>query len=47
MMGAQLKLLMDIPEKIWSAMDEENYLMAAQLYLLARHINTSQCILFK
>ncbi|KAG8222480.1 hypothetical protein J437_LFUL000842 [Ladona fulva] len=41
MMGAQLKLLMDIPEKIWAAMDEEDYLLAAQLYLLARHINTS------
>ncbi|XP_071449807.1 conserved oligomeric Golgi complex subunit 1 isoform X2 [Hetaerina americana] len=41
MLAVQVQLLMVIPETIWSAMDEEDYLLAAQLFLLARHINTS------
>ncbi|XP_046399880.1 conserved oligomeric Golgi complex subunit 1 [Ischnura elegans] len=41
MLAVQVKLLMVIPEEIWSAMDEEDYLLAAQLFLLARHVNTS------
>ncbi|CAG5116585.1 unnamed protein product, partial [Candidula unifasciata] len=39
--AAQIKLLMDIPEKIWSNVDSQEYLKATQLYLLARHINSS------
>ncbi|RUS88515.1 hypothetical protein EGW08_003691, partial [Elysia chlorotica] len=39
--AAQIKLLMDFPEKIWSSVDCQDYLKATQLYLLARHINTS------
>ncbi|CAL1527327.1 unnamed protein product [Lymnaea stagnalis] len=39
--AAQIKLLMDIPEKIWSSVDGQEYLKATQLYLLARHINAS------
>ncbi|XP_012934565.1 conserved oligomeric Golgi complex subunit 1 isoform X1 [Aplysia californica] len=39
--AAQIKLLMDIPEKIWSSVESQEYLEATQLYLLARHINTS------
>ncbi|KAI8792747.1 conserved oligomeric Golgi complex subunit 1 [Biomphalaria glabrata] len=39
--AAQIKLLMDIPEKIWSNVDSQEYLKATQLYLLARHINAS------
>jgi len=39
--AAQIKLLMDIPEKIWSSVESQEYLTATQLYLLARHINTS------
>ncbi|XP_059174642.1 conserved oligomeric Golgi complex subunit 1-like [Physella acuta] len=39
--AAQIKLLMDIPEKIWSSVDSQEYLTAARLYLLARHINAS------
>ncbi|CAH1796613.1 unnamed protein product [Owenia fusiformis] len=39
--ATQIKLLLDMPEKIWSAMDDDQYLCATQLFLLARHINTS------
>ncbi|GFO41000.1 conserved oligomeric Golgi complex subunit 1, partial [Plakobranchus ocellatus] len=39
--AAQIKLLMDFPEKIWSSVDCQEYLNATQLYLLARHINTN------
>ncbi|KAJ8688562.1 hypothetical protein QAD02_024357 [Eretmocerus hayati] len=37
----QIKVLMDIPEQIWSAIDHKNFLLAAQLYLLAQHIHYS------
>lgn len=36
----QIKLLMAIPEQIWCHIDNEENLLATQLYLLARHINT-------
>ncbi|KAL8616686.1 hypothetical protein ACOMHN_031668 [Nucella lapillus] len=39
--AAQIKLLLDMPEKIWSSVDSGDYLAGTQLYLLARHINTS------
>ncbi|XP_071095427.1 conserved oligomeric Golgi complex subunit 1-like isoform X2 [Haliotis cracherodii] len=39
--AAQIKLLLDMPEKIWSSNDSRDYLTATQLYLLARHVNTS------
>jgi len=31
---------MDIPEQIWSAVEKEDYILGAQLFLFARHINT-------
>ncbi|XP_014207402.1 conserved oligomeric Golgi complex subunit 1 isoform X2 [Copidosoma floridanum] len=37
----QIKILMDIPEQIWSAIDDKNFLLATQLFLLAQHINYS------
>lgn len=39
--ASQIKLLLDMPEKIWSALDEEDYLTATQHFLLSRHIHTS------
>ncbi|XP_072208407.1 conserved oligomeric Golgi complex subunit 1 isoform X2 [Excalfactoria chinensis] len=37
--AAQLKLLLDIPERAWSAMEAGRYLPAAHLYLLCRHLH--------
>ncbi|XP_033750084.1 conserved oligomeric Golgi complex subunit 1-like [Pecten maximus] len=37
----QIKLLLDMPEKIWSALDRNDYLTATRHYLLSRHIHTS------
>ncbi|POI29036.1 hypothetical protein CIB84_007214 [Bambusicola thoracicus] len=37
--AAQLKLLLDIPERAWSAMEAGRYLPAARLYLLCRHLH--------
>ncbi|XP_012251073.2 conserved oligomeric Golgi complex subunit 1 [Athalia rosae] len=37
----QIKILMDIPEHIWSAIDNEDFLLATQLFLFAQHINYS------
>ncbi|XP_041980829.1 conserved oligomeric Golgi complex subunit 1 [Aricia agestis] len=39
-MAVQVKLLMEIPEKIWKYIGENNFVKAAQLFILARHINT-------
>ncbi|KAL4228063.1 Golgi transport complex subunit 1 [Mactra antiquata] len=39
--SSQIKLLLDIPEKMWTYLDYEDYLSASRLYLLAQHINTS------
>ncbi|KAM4692092.1 conserved oligomeric Golgi complex subunit 1 isoform 2-T2 [Rhinophrynus dorsalis] len=38
--AAQIKLLLEIPEKIWSAMDASQYLHATQLYLLCCHLHS-------
>ena len=38
---AQIKLLMDSPEIMWSSVDNGDYLTAAQVYLFARHIHTN------
>ncbi|XP_031572017.1 conserved oligomeric Golgi complex subunit 1-like [Actinia tenebrosa] len=37
-LAAQMKLLVDTPEKIWSALERQQYLKATQLYLLSHHI---------
>ncbi|XP_034935180.1 conserved oligomeric Golgi complex subunit 1 isoform X2 [Chelonus insularis] len=37
----QIKILMDIPEHIWSAIDDKNLMRASQLFILAQHINYS------
>ncbi|XP_048738272.2 conserved oligomeric Golgi complex subunit 1-like isoform X1 [Ostrea edulis] len=39
--ASQIKFLLDMPEKIWSALDEEDYLTATRHFLLSRHIHTS------
>ena len=39
--AAQIKLLMDSPEIMWSAVDNGDYLTAAQVFLFARHIHTN------
>ncbi|CAH4021526.1 unnamed protein product [Pieris brassicae] len=36
----QIKLLMEIPEKIWKCTNNNNFVQAAQLFIMARHINT-------
>ncbi|XP_061471666.1 conserved oligomeric Golgi complex subunit 1 isoform X2 [Rhineura floridana] len=41
-LAAQIQLLLQIPEKIWSAMESSQYLYATQLYLLCCHL---QCLL--
>ncbi|XP_056406655.1 conserved oligomeric Golgi complex subunit 1 isoform X2 [Hyla sarda] len=38
--AAQIKLLLEIPEKIWSAMESSQYLRATQLYLLCCHLHS-------
>ena len=38
---AQIKLLMDSPEIMWTSVDNGDYLTAAQVYLFARHIHTN------
>ncbi|MBN3300593.1 COG1 protein, partial [Amia calva] len=39
-MAAQIKLLLEIPERIWSAMESAQYLRATQLYLLCCHLHS-------
>lgn len=39
-MAAQIKLLLEVPEKIWSAMEASQYLHATQLYLLCCHLHS-------
>lgn len=39
-MAAQIKLLLEIPEKIWSAMEASQHLQATQLYLLCCHLHS-------
>ncbi|XP_063817230.1 conserved oligomeric Golgi complex subunit 1 isoform X2 [Pseudophryne corroboree] len=38
--AAQIKLLLEIPEKLWSAMESSQYLRATQLYLLCCHLHS-------
>nr|XP_060620214.1 conserved oligomeric Golgi complex subunit 1 isoform X2 [Anolis sagrei ordinatus] len=38
-LAAQIQLLLQIPEKIWSAMESCQYLYATQLYLLCCHLH--------
>ncbi|KAM7146012.1 conserved oligomeric Golgi complex subunit 1 isoform 4-T5 [Macrochelys suwanniensis] len=38
--AAQIKLLLEIPETIWSAMEASQYLRATQLYLLCCHLHS-------
>ncbi len=37
-MAAQLKILVECPERLWVCLEGRSYLKAAQHYLLARHI---------
>ena len=37
-LATQMDLLVDTPEKIWSALDMCQYLLSAKLYLIAQHI---------
>ncbi|XP_072039024.1 conserved oligomeric Golgi complex subunit 1-like [Amphiura filiformis] len=39
--ASQIKLLLDMPEKIWSSIESSQHLKATQLYLLACHIVSS------
>ncbi|XP_037056482.1 conserved oligomeric Golgi complex subunit 1 isoform X1 [Peromyscus leucopus] len=39
-MAAQIKLLLEIPEKIWSSMETSQHLQATQLYLLCCHLHS-------
>ncbi|XP_025024569.1 conserved oligomeric Golgi complex subunit 1 [Python bivittatus] len=38
-LAAQIQLLLQIPEKIWSAMESSQYLSATRLYLLCCHLH--------
>ncbi|CAH2049220.1 unnamed protein product, partial [Iphiclides podalirius] len=38
--AVQIKLLMEIPEKIWKCIETDDFVTASQLFILARHINT-------
>ncbi|KAJ8718628.1 hypothetical protein PYW08_002865 [Mythimna loreyi] len=39
-LSVQVKLLMEIPEKIWISIETEDYVKATQLFIMARHVNT-------
>ncbi|XP_015259637.1 PREDICTED: conserved oligomeric Golgi complex subunit 1 [Cyprinodon variegatus] len=39
-MASQIKLLLEIPELIWSSMEASQYLQATQLYLLCCHLQS-------
>lgn len=38
--AAQIALLLDIPEQVWSALEAGQYLRATQLYLLSTHLHS-------
>ena len=40
-LAAQIKLLMDIPERLWSSIDDRDFILATKLYLFSRHIHTN------
>ncbi len=37
--AAQLKLLLDVPEFIWAALDDQKYTSAVLFFLLGRHLS--------
>ncbi|VDM27679.1 unnamed protein product [Hydatigera taeniaeformis] len=39
LIASQLKLLLDIPEMVWSALDEMNYTGAVEYFLLGRYLS--------
>ncbi|CAL1607076.1 unnamed protein product [Knipowitschia caucasica] len=39
-LAAQISLLLDIPERVWSALEAAQYLRATQLYLLSSHLHS-------
>ncbi|XP_004925637.1 conserved oligomeric Golgi complex subunit 1 [Bombyx mori] len=39
-LSVQLKILMEIPEKIWTCIETEDFVKATQLFIFARHVNT-------
>uniref|UniRef100_A0A8C1KZE6 Conserved oligomeric Golgi complex subunit 1 n=1 Tax=Cyprinus carpio TaxID=7962 RepID=A0A8C1KZE6_CYPCA len=39
-MASQIKLLLEIPERVWSAVESSQYLQATQLYLLCCHLHS-------
>ncbi|XP_026325897.1 conserved oligomeric Golgi complex subunit 1 isoform X2 [Hyposmocoma kahamanoa] len=39
-LAVQVKLLMEIPEKIWMCIEAEEFVTATQLFIMARHVNT-------
>lgn len=41
-LSVQVKLLMEIPEKIWTSIETEDYVKATQLFIMARHVNTGK-----
>ena len=40
-MASQIKLLLEIPERIWSSMEACRFLQATQLYLLGCHLHST------
>ncbi|XP_045500873.1 conserved oligomeric Golgi complex subunit 1 isoform X1 [Colias croceus] len=38
--SVQIKLLTEIPEKIWKCINSNDFIKAAQLFIMARHVNT-------
>ncbi|CAG4940110.1 unnamed protein product [Parnassius apollo] len=38
--AVQVKLLMEIPEKIWKCIESDDFVNASQLFIMARHVNT-------
>lgn len=38
-MAAQIKLLLEMPERMWSALEGAQYLQATQLHLLCAHLH--------
>ncbi|XP_068622543.1 conserved oligomeric Golgi complex subunit 1 [Battus philenor] len=38
--AVQVKLLMEIPEKIWKCIEADDFVKASQLFIMARHVNT-------
>lgn len=43
--SVQVKMLMEIPEKIWACIEAEDFVEATRLFIMARHINTGKLLL--